>query len=311
MSPKTCLSDAKPDSVRRGLRRSRCLFFALAVGLILGPQSASPSSEISSAEVADLMARAVALEHGEGVGKDERQAFELYCQLARSGNAEAQFSLGWMFANARGVARDDAAASLLFNLAARQGHQQAERIRSYFGPPAEIQPDCLNLIHQAHNNADDAEVTFQETPNVPSRISDLVNRLAPEYQIHPRLALAVIQAESNFDPNARSPKNAQGLMQLIPETARRFNVRKPFDPEQNVRGGLSYLRWLLSYFRGQVPLVLAGYNAGEGAVDRYRGIPPFPETRGYVQRIMSLYRNDTHPFEHGVSGRSSETRYFR
>ena len=74
-------------------------------------------------------------------------------------------------------------------------------------------------------------------------------------------------------------------MQLIPETSARFNVKKPFDPVQNVRGGLAYLRWLLAYFKGNVALVAAAYNAGEGTVERYRGVPPYAETRAYVQRI--------------------------
>ena len=75
-------------------------------------------------------------------------------------------------------------------------------------------------------------------------------------------------------------------MQLIPETSARFNVKQPFDPVQNIRGGFAYLRWLLAYFQGDVALVAAAYNAGEGIVERYRGIPPYAETRAYVQRIM-------------------------
>ena len=122
----------------------------------------------------------------------------------------------------------------------------------------------------------------------------------------PSLALAIIRAESNFDPNARSPKNAQGLMQLIPETSARFNVKKPFDPVQNVRGGLAYLRWLLAYFKGNVTLVAAAYNAGEGAVDKYLGIPPYAETRAYVQRIKRYFRRDSHPFDSTVTDPSPE-----
>ena len=85
-------------------------------------------------------------------------------------------------------------------------------------------------------------------------------------------------------------------MQLIPETSLRFNVRKPFDPEQNIRGGMSYLRWLLAYFEGDVALVAAAYNAGEGAVNRYRGVPPYAETRGYVRRILSMFKKEVHPY---------------
>lgn len=298
---------AKTESrlTRRPNRWLPFLLVSLAVELVAGTSFAGPMTESSTQELAELMARAVALEHGEGVSKDERAAFELYCQAARAGNAEAQFSLGWMYANARWVLRDDAAASLLFDLAARQGHQHAAKLRLLFGEPAESPPDCMKPTIEAQVVAEEVETTFSERWSVvPKGIADLVNRLAPEYQVHPSLALAVIQAESNFDPNARSPKNAQGLMQLIPETARRFNVSKPFDPEQNIRGGLAYLRWLLAYFRGKVALVAAGYNAGEGAVDKYRGVPPYPETRGYVQRILALYRRDTHPFDSRIAAPS-------
>ena len=140
---------------------------------------------------------------------------------------------------------------------------------------------------------------YQDLVDTPEerRIMKIVYRLAPQYGIHPGLAFAVIRAESNFNVNALSDKNAQGLMQLIPETAERFNVRKPFDAEQNIRGGLLYLRRLLAYFRGDVPLVLAAYNAGEGTVDRFRGVPPYPETQGYIKRIQQVFSLQQHPFD--------------
>ena len=95
-------------------------------------------------------------------------------------------------------------------------------------------------------------------------------------------------------------------MQLIPETSVRFNVKKPFDPEQNIRGGMSYLRWLLAYFEGNVALVAAAYNAGEGAVNRFGGIPPYAETRDYVKRIMSIFKKGEHPYDPGVVTPSPE-----
>jgi soluble lytic murein transglycosylase-like protein len=134
-------------------------------------------------------------------------------------------------------------------------------------------------------------------------------KMAGQFKLDPRLVLAVIQQESSFDPNAQSPKNAQGLMQLIPETAERFGVKNPFDPLENVRGGMSYIRWLLSYFKGDVSLVLAAYNAGEGTIDKYKGVPPFAETLAYVQRIRALYPFDRHPFDAKASaGRVSFVR---
>ena len=102
------------------------------------------------------------------------------------------------------------------------------------------------------------------------------------------LLKAVITAESEFDPLAVSSKGAQGLMQLMPFTARRFGVTDSFDPRQNIFGGAQYLRFLLDTFQGDVALALAGYNAGENAVARFKGIPPFKETRYYVQKIQNL-----------------------
>lgn len=118
------------------------------------------------------------------------------------------------------------------------------------------------------------------------KITDLVHKLAPHYSLDPKLVLAVIEAESNFNPKALSPKQAQGLMQLIPATAKRFGVQDPWDAKQNLRGGMAYLRWLLDHFDGDVKLALAGYNAGEKAVERHGGIPPYAETQSYVKRIV-------------------------
>lgn len=247
-----------------------------------------------------LRGEALAYEHGEGVVRDPARAASLYCAGARSGDAEAQFSLGWMHANGRGVARDDALAAYFFALAAGQGHGPAERMLRFVGEPATEAPDCMRPPAEAD------EGVFVASTEGERRVLGLVQKLAPEYGVSPHLAMAVIRAESNFNPVAVSGKNAQGLMQLIPDTSARFNVRKPFDPEQNVRGGLSYLRWLLAYFEGNVPLVLAAYNAGEGAVNRFRGIPPYAETRGYVNRIMELFKKEAHPYDPGVTAPSPE-----
>ena len=124
----------------------------------------------------------------------------------------------------------------------------------------------------------------------PDWVSALVDTLAPKYGLDSALVLAVIAVESNFQPKAISPKNAQGLMQLIPATAVRFGVNDPFNPAENVRGGIKYLRWLLDYFNGNLTHALAGYNAGEKAVDRYRGIPPYQETQHYVRAVQRRYQ---------------------
>jgi soluble lytic murein transglycosylase-like protein len=247
--------------------------------------------------LAALRAEARAYEHGESVPRDGARAASLYCEAAAFGDAEAQYSIGWMYANGRGVSRDDASAAYFFTLAAHQGHQQAQNMLRYVGEPAKQMPECLDGV--------DPQAYAAATP-AQRKLIDLVRRLAPEYGVSPKLALAVARTESRLNPQAISTRNAQGLMQLIPETSERFNVKKPFDPEQNVRGGLSYLRWLLAYYEGNVPLTLAAYNAGEGTVDRYRGIPPYAETRDYVVRIMQVVGRDAHPFDAAITTPSPE-----
>lgn len=127
-------------------------------------------------------------------------------------------------------------------------------------------------------------------------VERLIERLAPQYALDPALVKQIVAAESAFRTDARSPKNAQGLMQLIPATAARFGVTNPWDAEQNLRGGMAYLSWLLGHFRGDVRLALAGYNAGEGAVARHGGLPPYTETRNYVAGIISRYGKTEHPY---------------
>jgi soluble lytic murein transglycosylase-like protein len=131
--------------------------------------------------------------------------------------------------------------------------------------------------------------------SVASRIVETVDRIARQNQLSPRLVHSVIQAESNYDPNAVSPKGAQGLMQLIPATARRFGVANVFDPADNIQGGARYLKHLLELYKGDETLALAAYNAGEGAVSRYGGVPPFPETQGYVAKVRRRLAGDTEP----------------
>ena len=261
----------------------------------IGARVAPPATAASNSPSA-LVALATSYEHGEGVPKDMPRAASLYCEAARAGNAEAQFSLGWMYSNGRGVDREDAVAAALFTLAAAQGHEYAQRMLQHVGPAGDRLPECMTPKSKMTEF-----VVPADWPPYKRKMAALVQKLASEYAVHPQLALAVIQAESNFDPRARSAKNAQGLMQLIPKTARRFGVRNALDPKDNVRGGLAYLRWLLSYYRGSVELTLAAYNAGEQAVDRYEGVPPYPETQGYVRRIMAKLKSDHHPFDESLT----------
>jgi hypothetical protein len=128
----------------------------------------------------------------------------------------------------------------------------------------------------------------------------LIAAAALRHRLDEKLIASVIAAESNFDPRAISPKNARGLMQLMPETARRLGVTDIFDPEQNINAGTRYLRELLDRYSGDLTLALAAYNAGPERVAQYRGVPPFPETRAYLSRI-SARLHDTAPFTFGAA----------
>jgi soluble lytic murein transglycosylase-like protein len=130
-----------------------------------------------------------------------------------------------------------------------------------------------------------------QAPKARARYADLVARVAREQQVDPALLHAVITVESGYNPNARSPKGATGLMQLMPDTAKRYGVSDMLDPQENLRGGARYLRDLAAMFNNNLRLVIAAYNAGEGAVIRAgRAIPPYPETRAYVQRVLQHYQ---------------------
>ena len=128
------------------------------------------------------------------------------------------------------------------------------------------------------------------SPERYTRYDAWIREAATLYQIPEALIRAVIRVESDFDPRAVSPANARGLMQMIPETAERMLVSDIFDPRQNIFGGVRYLRVLANTFNGDLALTVAAYNAGEGAVMRHGGIPPYPETQDYVVRVVGYYR---------------------
>ncbi len=118
-----------------------------------------------------------------------------------------------------------------------------------------------------------------------AELETMIDRIAGEQGVEIPLVHSVIRAESNYNAYAVSPKGAQGIMQLIPSTAKRFGVSRMFDPGDNILGGVRYLRFLLDYYRGDYTKAVAAYNAGEAAVDKYNGVPPFAETRNYVLRV--------------------------
>lgn len=134
--------------------------------------------------------------------------------------------------------------------------------------------------------------TVSANPSRPD-LNSLIEEAAARHNVDANLVRAVIKVESNFNPNAISPKGAMGLMQLMPATARSLNVTNPFDPQQNVDAGVRHLKSLLETNSGDVQRSLAAYNAGQGAVQRNRGIPPYAETRNYVRQITHLYTNSS------------------
>ncbi|MBI5376690.1 MAG: lytic transglycosylase domain-containing protein [Candidatus Schekmanbacteria bacterium] len=132
------------------------------------------------------------------------------------------------------------------------------------------------------------------TPKYTSKVlsnaySSVIDEVAQKYNHDPKLIKSIIKHESNFDPEAVSNKGAVGLMQLMPDTASRFGVTDTFDPKQNIEGGAAYLDYLMKHFEGDLPLVIAAYNAGEGAVQKYSGIPPYNETQEFVGRVLGTY----------------------
>ena len=266
-------------------------------------RSATASPHVSTAAApepaGDLFLRALHFEHGEGVAQDFSRARQLYCQAAKLGEPRAFLNLGWMYLNGRGVARNDAIAAMWLHKAAASGSSQAATLVQMLGNP-KVSGDtgCRSS----------AAASLAEPPATPPEIRAIVQDIAPRMGLDIELVIAVIATESAFKSHAISRKDAMGLMQLMPETAARFGVQNPFDPVENIRGGTSYLQWLLQRFAGNVDLALAAYNAGEAAVDSYGGIPPFPETVQYVAQVERFYAVNTQGHSSVVLTRISTAR---
>jgi soluble lytic murein transglycosylase-like protein len=220
-----------------------------------------------------------------------KKAFNHFCRKAASGSVPATSKLAWLTVHGAGTDANTAIASSLFKRAAAHGDANAQALAAIFQDPKDQLPKCMT-----HPTREFVATKRRAGSVAPHRVAREVNRLARRYKLDPRLVMAIAQIESGFRPQVVSPQQATGLMQLTPATAERFGVKNSRNWVQNLAGGMAYLRWLLAYFEGDVVLVAAAYNSGEGNVNKYAGVPPFQETMDYVAKVRAIYHRDWHPF---------------
>jgi hypothetical protein len=187
----------------------------------------------------------------------------------------------------------------------RADEKTGHLVRSAVVKPVEISPAPAGIPAPVPAEAVPAKAVPAGMPD----LIRLIDRIASEQGVEDSLVHSVIRAESNYNPRAVSPKGAQGMMQLIPSTAKRFGVNNAFDVRENVLGGVKYLKFLLDYYNNDYVRAIAAYNAGEGAVDKYKGVPPFSETREYLYRVAQNLKTararHTAPVQ--TAGASAET----
>lgn len=242
---------------------------------------------LEAPRVLAALAQGSAAENGQGVAKNLAQAIRLYCDAATMGSPEGFFRVGRLLATAPTGQRNQRLANAYLALAASLGNQHA---LAYYDPASgnAALDQCAPPSELGEIQAFNVDAYLARQSPTQRDIARLVRKVAAHYKVDARLALAIALAESNLNANAVSPKNAQGVMQLIPATQVRFGVTRPFDAEQNIKGAMAYLSWLDKRFAGDWHLVAAAYNAGEGSVDRHGGVPPYAETQQYVRRVMGF-----------------------
>ena len=248
-----------------------------------------PQTEDESPRIHALLEQAWSAESGEGYTQDNRLALLLYCHAGLSGSSEGYYRIGRIYLNGPPELRNEQKARGYLALAAQLGHERAAILLDNIQAVAIELHDCSEFEHIVVTEQEHRFDLARYVAGLPGNrqfVAEVIRSEAGKQHMLVSLALAIACAESNLDAHAVSPKNAQGVMQLIPDTQLRFGVTNPFDVRQNVRGGVRYLKWLLARFDGNIAHAVAAYNAGEGNVQRYHGIPPFAETRAYVTRVL-------------------------
>jgi len=264
--------------------------------------------------IKDLLMRANVLVSDEEDPDGAWKAADMYCKASRYGSAEAVYRLGMLYAFGRGVPENRDYAANLFGIASTHGHYEAQKMLETIEIKTSATPPCVLDEVAPEKGLPSGTTLVKETPEIDQYIANLpknkrwvlrlVNTISKWYKVDEKLVLSIISVESNFENVATSNKEAQGLMQLIPDTAERFNVKNAYNASQNIKGGVAYLRWLLAYYKGDVALTIAAYNAGEGAVNKYKGIPPFAETKLYVKKVQARYPFKTHAYDAQITAPS-------
>jgi hypothetical protein len=284
----------------RFLRLLRLHLVLLAAWLFLPGFSAAADEHALEAEpprVVAALEQGLAAEIGTGLGRNPELAIALYCDAGTLGSTEGFFRIGRILTIGPAYLRNPALANAYFALAARLGHRAAMDAFNQGIESAPLEESCGSFSIGFERQRFDLGAYLSGLSPVRRRVAELIRHHAQLSGVDERFVLAVAMAESNLNASAVSPMNAQGVMQLIPATQARFGVKDAFDAESSIKGGVAYLKWLKRRFNGDWGLVAAAYNAGEGAVDRHQGIPPYRETRDYVRRVL---------FFSGYGGRSGE-----